>query len=105
MDSILNYTPPADVSVSYIRSITNETVYAPWKHKWTQSKKIYKIIYVLKGEYSATVDGKSYHIKENDVLQISLILKRLLIRYVGWYNKKYQRSVEVLLILYKLLFY
>ncbi len=71
MDNILNFTPAADVSVSYIRSITNETVYAPWKHKWTQSQKIYKIIYVLKGEYSATVDGKNFHIKENDIFYSS----------------------------------
>lgn len=35
-------------------------------------------------------------IEEFSFLQISLILKRLLVRYVGWYNKKYQRTGKLI---------
>ncbi len=31
-------------------------------------------------------------LKENSIGDISLIMKRLLVKYVGWFNKKYERS-------------
>ena len=31
-------------------------------------------------------------LKENNIGDISLIMKRLLVRYVGWFNKKYERN-------------
>lgn len=62
-------------------------------------KKILEIIADLKEElgfsiYAYVLMNNHAHliIKESELAQISLIMKRMLIRYAGWFNKKYDRS-------------
>lgn len=64
-----------DINISAISSVIKEKSYAPWKYSREFPKKMYKITYVLKGEYMAYVNNKKYHLKENDIL------------YSGGYNK------------------
>jgi len=66
-------------------------------------QKLIDIIKLLKKEmkfeiYAYCLMQNHVHllIKEFDFLQISLILKRLLIRYVTWYNRKYQRTGKLI---------
>ena len=40
-------------------------------------------------------------LKENNIGDISLIMKRLLVKYVGWFNKKYERNGALIANRYK----
>lgn len=62
-------------------------------------KKILEIVADLKEEmgfviYAYVLMNNHAHliIKESELAEISLIMKRMLIRYAGWFNKKYDRS-------------
>lgn len=59
--------PTSDVVIDTIGSIHKEHMHRHWVHRRIFPKKQYKIIYNLKGEYIAHVNGKHYHIRENDV--------------------------------------
>ncbi len=57
-----------DVTITDVSSVIKEKHYGHWKYSKEFSKKMYKITYVLKGEYMAYVNNKKYHLKENDIL-------------------------------------
>lgn len=70
-----------DINISAVSSVIKEKHYGSWKYGKEFPKKMYKITYVVKGEYMAYVNNKKYHLKENDIL------------YSGGYNKFASHSI------------
>ena len=57
-----------DINITEVSSVIKEKYNSRWKFNKEYSKKMYKISYLLNGEYIAYVNNKKYHIKENDIL-------------------------------------
>lgn len=81
------------------RGINKQVIF----HEEEDYQKLLDILSFLKNDmkfevYAYCLMSNHVHmlIKEADFLQISIILKRLLIRYVSWYNKKYQRTGKLI---------
>ncbi len=70
-----------NVNITEISSIIKEKHNNSWKYSKEFPRKMYKITYVLKGEYIAHVNNKKYHLKDNDIL------------YSGGYDKFSSHSI------------
>jgi len=57
-----------DINIIEVSSVAKEKYNRTWKYSKEFPKKMYKIAYVLKGEYIAYVNNKKYHLKDNDIL-------------------------------------
>ncbi|MBE7019940.1 MAG: helix-turn-helix transcriptional regulator [Ruminococcaceae bacterium] len=57
-----------DINIVEVSSVAKEKYSTTWKYSKEFTKKMYKIAYVLNGEYVAYVNNKKYYLKDNDIL-------------------------------------
>lgn len=62
----LNYYTPQDILISSVHSIMKVHNMKSWQA--TRPLRDSCIYYILKGEYTAKINGRIYHVKDNDIL-------------------------------------